>query len=140
MWYQNFYFAFYAYVSMHITHVALWTNQLETMKAFYEAHFAATSNEKYVNPAKNFASYFLTFASGAKLKLMQQPGKAVSEQPSLGYAHIAISLGSPENVDRKTKELEQAGYSRLDGPRTTGDGYYESTFADPDGNVLELTA
>ena len=124
---------------MHITHVALWTDQLKTMKAFYEDHFAATANEKYVNPTKNFTSYFLSFASGAKLELMQQPGKATSKQPSLGYAHIAISLGSQEQVDRKTEELEQAGYSRLDGPRTTGDGYYESTFTDPDGNVLELT-
>ena len=124
---------------MYITHIALWTNQLEVMRAFYEDHFGATANDKYVNSTKNFASYFLSFVSGAKLELMQQPNKIVSDHPSLGYTHIAIALGSPEEVDRKTEELERAGYTRLDGPRTTGDGYYESTFADPDGNALELT-
>lgn len=124
---------------MHITHVALWTRELDPMKNFYVRHFGATANEIYHNPTKNFTSYFLTFTSGAQLELMQQPGRVDCPSPSLGYAHLAISLGSKENVDAKTRELEQAGYTRLEGPRTTGDGYYESTFADPDGNVLELT-
>lgn len=124
---------------MHIHHVALWTNQLETMRSFYEDHFATTASEKYENPRKNFTSYFLSFASGARLELMQQPGKTTLAADSLGYAHLAISLGSPAAVDAKTRVLAQAGYQKLDGPRTTGDGYYESTFADPDGNVIELT-
>lgn len=124
---------------MHISHVALWTDQLEVMRSFYEMHFAATAGEKYENPTKNFTSYFLTFATGAQLELMHQPGKTARSPSASGYAHIAISLGSPENVDTKTQRLEEAGYHRLDGPRTTGDGYYESTFTDSDGNVLELT-
>ena len=124
---------------MYIKHVALWTNQLEEMKAFYERHFAATASEIYKNPTKQFTSYFLTFTSGAKLELMHQPGRAERSPSSLGYAHVAISLGDKERVDAKTSALEQLGYTRLDGPRTTGDGHYESTFADPDGNVLELT-
>ena len=124
---------------MCITHVALWTNQLERMKEFYEKHFAATANEKYENPAKLFTSYFLTLASGARLELMHQPGRANHDPRSLGYAHLAIALGDEARVDAKTQELEQAEYPCLDGPRTTGDGYYESTFVDPDGNVLELT-
>jgi hypothetical protein len=28
----------------------------------------------------------------------------------------------------------------LDGPRRTGDGYYESVTLDPDGNRIEITA
>ena len=124
---------------MHITHIALWTNDLERIKLFYTKYFAARANEKYENLAKQFSSYFLTFASGAQLELMHQPGRQPSDLPLLGYAHLAISLGSKEAVDAKTQELARAGYSCLDGPRTTGDGYYESTFYDPDGNVLELT-
>ena len=124
---------------MHITHVALWTDQLERMKNFYTQHFGATANKKYHNPGKKFTSYFLTFASGTQLELMRQPGRTRHVPRTLGYAHVAISLGTKDQVDAKTHELEQAGYTRLDGPRTTGDGYYESTFADPDGNVLELT-
>ena len=122
-----------------ITHVALWANNLERMKAFYEQHFEATATKKYENPTKHFSSYFLTFATGAQLELMHQPGRSQNDLPRLGYAHLAFALGSKDEVDAKTQELEQHGYTHLDGPRTTGDGYYESTFADPDGNVIELT-
>ena len=31
------------------------------------------------------------------------------------------------------------GYMVADGPRQTGDGYYESVILDPDGNRVELT-
>ncbi|MFY9858355.1 MAG: glyoxalase/bleomycin resistance/extradiol dioxygenase family protein, partial [Exiguobacterium chiriqhucha] len=30
-------------------------------------------------------------------------------------------------------------YPLVDGPRTTGDGYYESVLLDPEQNKLELT-
>ncbi|MFP4078460.1 MAG: VOC family protein, partial [Candidatus Izemoplasmataceae bacterium] len=60
-------------------------------------------------------------------------------QAHLGWAHIAFSLGSKEAVDVKTKALTAAGYTLIDGPRTTGDGYYESVIEDPDGNRVELT-
>ena len=47
-----------------------------------------------------------------------------------------------EEVDKMTarlKLLKGAEVKHLDGPRWTGDGYYESTFLDPEGNRLELT-
>ena len=50
---------------MRIEHIAIWTQDLERLKTFYETHFAAAANEKYINPTKGFASYFLTFADGA---------------------------------------------------------------------------
>ncbi len=39
----------------------------------------------------------------------------------------------------RLKLLKGAEVKHLDGPRWTGDGYYESTFLDPEGNRLELT-
>ena len=36
--------------------------------------------------------------------------------------------------------LGDDGNTILDGPRRTGDGYYESLILDPDGNRVEITA
>ena len=52
--------------------------------------------------------------------------------------HIAFSLGSKERVDALTKELRD-GYEVISGPRTTGDGYYESCMIGIEGNQIELT-
>ncbi len=127
---------------MKIHHIALWTQQLEKMKCFYIDFFSAKASALYVNPKKNFSSYFLTFASGARLELMHRPEVVNASQEgtlSSGYAHIAISLGSKEAVDAKTQELVLAGYTNPEGPRTTGDGFYESIILDPDANIIELT-
>lgn len=38
-----------------------------------------------------------------------------------------------------TVRLQNDGYRLVNGPRVTGDGYYESVIEDPEGNLLELT-
>ncbi len=128
---------------MHIEHIAIWTHDLERLRSFYETYFAGRSNAKYVNPRKQFESYFMTFADGARLELMQRPDVPSSrndvDQPFTGYIHLAFSTGSREAVDALTDRLRADGYLILDGPHTTGDGYYESTVLDPDGNRIELT-
>lgn len=53
--------------------------------------------------------------------------------------HIAFSLGSKERVDALTKKLREDGYEVISGPRTTGDGYYESCMIGIEGNQIELT-
>lgn len=125
---------------MYIEHVALWTQDLEGMKEFYEKYFNVTSNEIYHNPMKGFYSYFLTFESGARMELMSRDN--ITEKVDiemLGYAHIAISLGSKEEVNRLTSKIEADGFEVASPTRTTGDGYYESVILDPDGNRIELT-
>lgn len=127
---------------MYIHHIALWTQQLEVLKDFYEQYFSVRVTPKYTNKEKGFESYFLRFKSGASIELMRKPEvKKPKQEDELlaGYAHIAIALGSKEAVDTKTNKLMADGYIKLDGPRVTGDGYYESTILDPDGNVIELT-
>lgn len=124
---------------MKIEHIALLVEDLEEMRQFYETHFQARAGERYHNPAKDFTSYFLTFSSGARLELMQRTDITEKVSNTLGYAHFAFSLGSKQAVDDWTVRLRDAGVTHLDGPRTTGDGYYESTVADPEGNVIELT-
>jgi lactoylglutathione lyase len=128
---------------MHIEHIAIWTRDLEGLKGFYETYFQARAGARYTNPAKGFESYFLTFASGARLELMHMPAIPASlDDPRLqftGYIHLAVSVGSPAAVDELTARLARDGYPVLDGPRRTGDGYYESCVLDPDGNRVEIT-
>jgi len=128
---------------MKIEHVAIWTDKLEDLKEFYSRYFDGAAGEQYHNPTKGFTSYFITFASGARLELMHRDGMVQRDKNPAqffsGYAHLAFSLGDKAAVDAKTAELSEAGFSPLDGPRTTGDGYYEATFQDPDGNLIEIT-
>jgi lactoylglutathione lyase len=126
---------------MHIEHIAIWTRQLEAQKTFYEIYFSARAGPKYANPETHFESYFLTFATGARLELMQAPDVDTTQAAGrmVGYAHIAFSVGSREQVDRLTGRLEAEGYRIVGRPRTTGDGYYESAILDPDGNQVEIT-
>ncbi|HEX8528620.1 MAG TPA: VOC family protein [Cytophagales bacterium] len=127
---------------MKIEHVALWTNNLERAKTFYCAYFGGQPNDKYVNGAKQFSSYFLTFSGGARLELMQKPGLQPAnpaQNNTAGYVHLAFSTGSRDAVDHLTDRLRRDGYPVLGEPRTTGDGYYESVVADPDGNLVEIT-
>ena len=56
-----------------------------------------------------------------------------------GYAHIAFSVGSSSEVDRLTKLLSEDGFEIISGPRTTGDGYYESCIVAIEGNQIEIT-
>jgi lactoylglutathione lyase len=128
---------------MYIHHLAIWTQDLERLKSFYETYFEAKAGDKYTNPAKRFESYFLTFDSGSKLELMYLPGmldRHGDPQAHLsGYAHLSIATGSEEQVDRLTARLLNDGYPLVEGPRRTGDGYYESLVLDPDGNRVEIT-
>lgn len=126
---------------MKIEHVALYVKDLEGARVFFENYFASRSNDLYHNPKTGFSSYFLTFEDGARLELMNKPGIDDSELAveHLGFIHLAFSLGSKEKVDQLTQRLVAAGYELVSGPRTTGDGYYESCLLAFEGNMIELT-
>jgi lactoylglutathione lyase len=126
---------------MQIEHIAIWTRQLEAQKRFYGVYFSARASPKYTNPKTHFESYFLTFAAGPRLELMQSPDVNTDRAAGrlVGYAHLAFSVGSREQVDRLTERLEADGYRIIGQPRITGDGYYESVILDPDGNQVEIT-
>jgi lactoylglutathione lyase len=127
-----------------IEHVALWVSDLDRMSAFYSTAFGAAIGPLYENTAKGFASRFLSLDGGARLELMTTRTLApLPIEPGvqrMGLTHLAISLGSEAAVDEATERLRAAGAPILDGPRRTGDGYYESVVLDPEGNRLELTA
>ena len=128
---------------MKIGHIGLWCKDLEVSKEFYTKYFCGTSNNKYENHQKGFSSYFIKFDREATLELMHKNGskkiKNNNSENHIGFAHVAFSVGSISNVNKLTNTLRQDGYHILDGPRRTGDGYYESVVLDPDENRIEIT-
>ena len=126
---------------MKIEHIALYVEDMEGARNFFIKYLGAQSNEGYHNPQTDFRSYFLSFEDGARLEIMQRPEMVnlPKEAARTGYAHIAFSVGSREKVDALTAELKADGYDVVSGPRTTGDGYYESCIVVMEGNQVEIT-
>ncbi|WP_455661419.1 VOC family protein [Pradoshia sp.] len=125
---------------MRINHAAVFVEDLERAKNFYKHYFGAKENEKYHNPNTGLETYFLSFDGDVRLEIMKRPDMKENEKTlfQLGYAHLAFSVGSKDKVDKLTSQLERDGYIVLSGPRTTGDGYYESCILDPENNQIEI--
>ena len=150
---------------MRIDHVALFCRDLEQMRQFFIDYFDARSNEQYHNPRTGLRTYILSFTEGStRLELMQRTeqrepssslewpsrdGRRQSQrpdvqdadpsQPAIGYVHLSFAVGSKKGVDLLTRRLAADGYTVTSGPRTTGDGYYESCILGPEGIQIEVT-
>jgi lactoylglutathione lyase len=127
---------------VRIEHVAIWTTDLARCKDFYVSYFGATAGPTYANPAKGFESCFLSFTDGARLEAMTTTSlwlvDLVPGSQRLGLTHLAISVGSERLVNELTQRFRNDGIEVVDGPRRTGDGYYESVVIDPDGIRIEI--
>ncbi|MCO8289188.1 VOC family protein [Tetragenococcus halophilus] len=124
---------------MKVEHIAIWVEDIEKMKAFYQKYFNVGSTELYHNQKTDFRSYFLTFEEGSRIELTTKQHLSNRVADSLGYSHIALAVGDKNAVDNFAERFVKDGYPLLNGPRTTGDGYYEAVIQDPEGNLIELT-
>lgn len=126
---------------MKIEHIAMYAVNLEEMRDFFVTYFGAAASDEYQNKDTGFRSYFLSFQDGARLEIMNKPEMQDGEKSLVrtGYIHMALSVGSRERVDEITQILRADGFSVISGPRTTGDGYYESAVIGPEGNQIEIT-
>ena len=122
---------------MKINHIGLYVSDIEAAKNFFVTYFGATTNEMYRNEKKGFCSYFLTFSDLSRIEIMTRTG--IDGNKSLGDCHISFSVGDRQEVDALTERLRSDGYEVMDGPRTTGDGCYESCVMGIDGNLIEIT-
>lgn len=126
---------------MKIEHIAMYVDDLEAAKDFFVIYLGGQANSGYHNQTTDFRSYFVSFDGGARLELMNKP--QLEDQSKLlnrtGYIHIAFSVGSKERVDELTRKLAADGFEVVSGPRTTGDGYYESCIVAIEGNQIEIT-
>ena len=126
---------------MKIEHIAMYVIDLEKAKEFFVNFLEGKANDGYHNAKTGFRSYFISFSDGARLEIMTKPEMHDDEKYTTrtGYAHIAFSVGSTEKVNELTDKLRMAGYEVISGPRTTGDGYYESCVVGIEGNQIEIT-
>ena len=127
---------------MRIDNAALFCRNLEQMRQFFIDYFDARSNEQYHNPRTGLRTYILSFTEGStRLELMQRSDvqDADPSQPAIGYVHLSFAVGSKKGVDLLTHRLATDGYTVTSGPRTTGDGYYESCILGPEGIQIEVT-
>ena len=126
---------------MRIEHAAMYVKDLEKAKEFFIKYFGAVPNEGYHNKNTDFRSYFLSFDEGARLEIMTRPSMDDAEKTAArtGLIHLAFGVGSEEKVEGLTARLKADGYEVLSGPRTTGDGYYESCVVGIEGNLIEIT-
>ena len=126
---------------MKIEHIAMYVNDLEGAKEFFVTYLGGKSNNGYHNPKTDFRSYFISFDDGARLEIMNKPNMADQEKDinRTGFIHVAFSVGSAEKVDELTARLKDDGFEVISGPRTTGDGYYESCIITIEGNQIEIT-
>lgn len=130
---------------MKLDHIAIWTDDIERLKEFYVKYFAGKPNKKYTNEKRQFHSYFISFESGARLEIMSMPNipdnlndRIISQHK--GIIHLAFEVNTKQKVDKMARRFKEEGLKILNGPRKTGDGYYEFETLDPDKNRLEVTA
>ncbi|MCR5503832.1 MAG: VOC family protein [Lachnospiraceae bacterium] len=126
---------------MKIEHIAMYVNDLEAARDFFVKYLGGVSNGGYHNETTGFRSFFISFDDGARLEIMNKPSmeditKSINRT---GYIHIAFYAGSVEKVDHLTGQFREDGFEVLSGPRTTGDGYYESCIVGFEGNQIEIT-
>ncbi|MBO4878072.1 MAG: VOC family protein [Ruminococcus sp.] len=126
---------------MIIEHIAMYVSDLEAARDFFTGYLGGVSNSGYHNKTTGFRSYFISFEGGARIELMNRADVADSDKSAdrMGYSHIAFSVGSKKKVDELTESLRLAGFTVRSGPRTTGDGYYESCIVAFEDNLIEIT-
>jgi lactoylglutathione lyase len=124
-----------------IEHLALWTEDIERLRQFYERYLGARAGEPYRSRTQPLLSYFLTFGGDARLEIMTSPAlESRQTGRRVGLAHFALRVGSREGVIQLVEKLRLENIEIIGEPRLTGDGYYEAIILDPDGNSIELTA
>lgn len=125
---------------MKLDHIALYVHDLEGARNFFTEFFGTKSNDMYHNHTTGLQTYFLSFPDSGRIEIMSRPEITASNDSiyNHGLNHIAINVGSTADVDRLTEKLRNAGYTVISGPRTTGDGYYESCIQAFEGCLIEL--
>ena len=93
-----------------VTHIGIYTPDLERLKEFYIKYFDAECNEKYEND-EGFSSYFLTFDSDVRVEIMANTHLEYHPFKDLesGMNHLAFSVGTKEKVMHSRRDWKRTG-------------------------------
>ena len=124
---------------MKLTHLALWTADLEGSASFWSEYFDASVGDRYVSKNRpGFMSRFVTLpADDVRIELMEGPWVGPFAGEVCGWAHVAYSVGSAKSVDELAERFRRDGLL-VSPPRRTGDGYYEAVVRSPEGVLIEI--
>ena len=123
-----------------IEHIALATNQLESLCDFYR-RLGGVSLPISPELDDGLRGCVLDFC-GVRLGVFElrsgHPEAGEGQSPRL--LHLGFALGSADAVDELSRVLAAAGHRVLEPPHRAGElGRYESIAIDPDGNRLKLS-
>jgi lactoylglutathione lyase len=133
---------------MRLAHVAVWVPVLDAAAEFWRDYFQASIGPPYASARRpGFTSRFITLpGDSGSIELMsapwiehETPAERQLPKERLGWAHVAISVGSAANVDALAQKFNAAGLL-VEAPRVTGDGFYEAVVCMPTGILIELTS
>ena len=128
-------------MNARLEHVALWVRDLDGVAAFYTRYFDARLGALYENPRKGFQSRFLEFGRARAWRSWRVVTSSRARRASHWDSRTwPSSVGDEAAVDALAARFRAEGVALVDGPRRTGDGYYECVVLDPEGNRVEVTA
>ena len=129
---------------MKIEHAAMYVNDLEGARGFFETYLGATANDMYHNAKTGFRSYFLSFDEGARLEIMNKPSMEDPEKTlnRTGLVHLrpcrlrhaATSVGR-EGVEVPSRALGIENAERKGGLSRAGDACDSDDLAQRHGHV-----
>lgn len=124
-----------------IEHIALATNQFESLCAFYR-RLGGVALPLAPNLGDGLRGCVLDFC-GVRLEVFEPPQShhaATGDGRSPRLLHLGFALGSADAVDELSRVLAAAGHRVVEPPhRACERGCYESVVLDPDGNRIKLS-
>lgn len=122
---------------MKIHHIAFWTLDIERLVDFYCTHWQGI--ELFRHQSGDFHSVFIEIFGCLRIEIMSRtglPGADPTER--VGYSHLSVEVESREEVNRLTETCLAHGIRLEKNREQYDDGFYESSFLDPDGNIIEI--
>lgn len=122
---------------MELHHIAFWTEDIERLCAFYVKHW--NGKVLFKHQSGDFRCVFIEIMASVKVEIMTRSNIADEGQSErVGYSHFSIEVGSRDEVNRITEYCICEGIRLTKTKEQYDDGFYESAFADPDGNIIEI--